>query len=65
MGTKARKASQDTKKTPPQPADTGRSRPPADESLDDRLDEALSESFPASDPPAVHRNLQRGLSFLP
>lgn len=27
----------------------------AHENLDGRLDEALEESFPASDPPAVHR----------
>ncbi len=65
MGTRSTQASKDREQLTPPPAPAGGSHPPeAGDCLEDRLDEALDESFPASDPPAVHR-LQRGLSFLP
>jgi hypothetical protein len=67
MASKSRRAPQDQERVPPTPAPPGGSSDPETEtegSLDDRLDEALVESFPASDPPAVHR-LGRGDSHLP
>jgi hypothetical protein len=65
MASKSRRAPQDQERIPPTPAPAGNSSDPETAgSLDDRLDEALGESFPASDPPAVHR-LSRGYSFLP
>jgi len=65
MGSKSRRAPKDKEPVPPTPApDGGSTDAEAEESLDDRLYEALGESFPASDPPAVHR-LSRGYSYLP
>jgi len=66
MGSKSRKPAPaaDPASNRPVPAPAAGNDEAGEHSLDDRLDEALGESFPASDPPAVHR-LTRGVSFLP
>jgi hypothetical protein len=63
MGTKSRRPPKDKEPAPPTPVPAGGLTDSETEpSLDDRLDEALEETFPASDPPAVHR-LGRGHSY--
>ncbi|HTV76835.1 MAG TPA: hypothetical protein VMF03_01150 [Steroidobacteraceae bacterium] len=65
MGNKTRNAPKDEEQAKPTPAPANRrNEAESEKSLDDRLDEALSESFPASDPPAVHR-LSSGRPYLP